>query len=60
MNPMKNVTDPHNIKANEIPNISDANPAGVMCATDDGNIDEVDLLLLPGTNVVDVVVLVPT
>ncbi|KAI3722824.1 hypothetical protein L2E82_33940 [Cichorium intybus] len=30
-NPMKNVIDPHNINANEIPNNKDANPAGVIC-----------------------------
>lgn len=33
MNPMKKVTDPHSIRDNEIPNINDANPAGVICAT---------------------------
>ena len=31
MNPMKKVTDPHSIKASEIPSISDANPDGVIC-----------------------------
>lgn len=28
---MKKVTDPQSINANEIPNINDANPAGVIC-----------------------------
>lgn len=31
MNPMKKVTDPQSINASEIPNISDAKPAGVIC-----------------------------
>ena len=28
MNPIKNVTDPHNIKESEIPNNNEAKPAG--------------------------------
>jgi hypothetical protein len=30
-NPIKKVTDPHNIKAIEIPRSNEANPAGVIC-----------------------------
>ena len=37
INPIKKVTDPQSIKAKEIPNIKDANPAGVIC---DGNLTE--------------------
>lgn len=31
MNPIKNVTDPHSIKAIEIPSINEAKPAGEIC-----------------------------
>lgn len=34
MNPIKKVTDPHSIKARDIPSISEANPAGVIWAAD--------------------------
>lgn len=34
-NPIKKVTDPHNINANDIPNSNDANPAGVSCGNDE-------------------------
>ena len=32
-NPIKKITNPQSIKANEIPNIKDANPVSVICAT---------------------------
>ena len=41
-NPMKKVTDPHSIRANEIPSIKDANPAGVICATAASDDDRLD------------------
>lgn len=40
MKPMKKVTDPHSIRASDIPSISEANPAGVICAT--GLLDDDD------------------
>lgn len=34
MNPMKKVTDPHNIKERDIPSISQANPDGDIVVVD--------------------------
>ena len=41
-NPMKKVTNPQSIKANEIPNIKDANPVDVICVTTTSVNDRLD------------------
>jgi len=42
MKPMKKVTDPQSISANEIPRSSEANPAGEICAAGDDRRDDDD------------------
>lgn len=42
MKPMKKVTDPQSISANEIPRSSEANPAGEICAAGEDRRDDDD------------------